>query len=208
MIKHIIFDMDGTLSNTGIATLASVRKIEGKYQLPSLTLEEIHQAMGIGGFEFYKILFPTVPEKTLKKVEKEVDALEDLKIEEMGVHILFPDVYEMISSLNQKGINLHIASTGNTKHVNVTLTSSGILPFFTSISSNEPAKIEMVERIIGNGNRQEWAMVGDMFKDSEAARKNNILAIGAGFGYLSPDDYHLFDRIIDKPMDIHNILYS
>ena len=206
MIKDIIFDMDGTLSNTAIATLASVKEIEDKYQLPPLALETIHHAMGIGGFDFYKILFPTVPTETLKKVEAEVDILEDIKIAEIGKAILFPDVYDMIVSLKEKGYRLHIASTGNPNHVKVTLTSSGIMPFFTTVSSNEPAKIEMVRRIIGNGNPREWAMVGDMFKDSEAARANHILAIGADFGYLSPDDYHLFDRIIYEPMEIHQVL--
>jgi len=41
---------------------------------------------------------------------------------------------------------------------------------FLPVSSNEPAKIEMVERAIGNDSSQEWAMVGDMFKDSEGVR--------------------------------------
>ena len=206
MIKNIIFDMDGTLSNTAIATLASVKEIESKYQLPPLALETIHRAMGIGGFGFYKLLFPTVPIETLRKVEAEVDVLEDIKIAEIGKAILFPDVYEMIVSLKEKGIRLHIASTGNPNHVKVTLTSSGIMPFFTTVSYDEPDKIEMVRRMIGNGNPREWAMVGDMFKDSEAARANHILAIGADFGYLSPDDYHLFDRIIYEPMEIHQVL--
>jgi len=198
-IKHIIFDMDGTLSNTAKATLTAIKKVEKHFNLPPITDEIIKDAMGIAGLDFYRHMYPTVPEDVLVKVEPEIDALELEAIKELKQSILFPGVVELLTSLKQAGISLYIASTGSKVHVHGTLQAAEIEHFFTGIYSGEPAKIDMVKRIVGNSCASTWAMVGDMYKDSEAARGSNILAIGAGFGYLAQNDYSLFDVVFETP---------
>lgn len=208
-LKHIILDMDGTLSNTAKATGTAIKKVESRFNLPPITDDIIRDAMGIAGLDFYRHMFPTVPEDTLIKLEPEVDALELAAIQELKRAILFPGVVEMLTALQQAGINMYIASTGSNVHVNGTLQAAEIKHFFAGIHSGEPAKIEMVRRIVGGGNPffpSEWAMVGDMYKDSEAARGSGILALGAGFGYLAEEDHTLFDAVLKTPEDILNYI--
>ena len=204
--KHIIFDMDGTLSDTARATLAAIQAVEKKYDLPTITIDNIRSAMGLAGMEFFGHIYPEVPAEKLAPAGDEIDALESEKIAEIGEKILFSGVAEMLESLKKDGYILYIASTGSEHHVEVTLQSSGIKKYFTGISCGKPEKISMVREIINDRNPSEFLMVGDMFKDSEAARGNNIRALGAAFGYLAKDDYGLFDAIIDKPMDVYDYL--
>ena len=200
--QHIIFDMDGTLSNTAIATEAAIRMVEKQHDIPYVSLADVHGAMGLGGLEFHKKLFPTLPMETLLAVEKAVDAIEDENIASIGTAILFTGVYDMLAKLRSQGHTLYIASTGSAPHVETTLTAGNIKDMFAQIHCDQPQKKDMVREIIAGGDPSNWVMVGDMFKDSEAARANNITAIGAAFGYLAKGDYELFDHILQTPEDI------
>ena len=201
--RHIIFDMDGTLSDTAKATVVALYEVGKQYKLPRVTDERIRAAMGLAGPEFYAHLYPHEPKETLMNIERTADVIEEAMITKMGKEILFPGVGDMLADLSEKGYCLYIASTGSESHVHNTLASCGIEGLFTSVSCGKSEKISMVKSIIAGRNTDEWAMVGDMFKDSEAARGNNILALGAGFGYLAKDDYPLFDSVLLKPEDIY-----
>ena len=134
------------------------------------------------------------------------NALESENITKIGRDILFRGVREMLETLREKGYPFFIASTGSTHHVSNTLKAAGITEWFTGIHCNEPQKKDMVRRIINGANPAEWAMLGDMFKDSEAARANGIFAIGAGYGYLHKKNHALFDAVIQQPHHIFHYL--
>jgi len=202
--KHIIFDLDGTLSDTAKATFAAVKEGTEIYGFPEVAYELILSAMGLPGLEFYSRLYPTVSREELLTIEKQIDDAEERMIKSLGAKILFPGVYGMLDKLSNDGFCLYIASTGSKSHVYTTLKASGIERYFAEIHCGRPEKISMVKEIISGRDITEWAMIGDMFKDSEAARGNNILAIGAGFGYLAKEDESLFDYVISAPIDIYN----
>lgn len=204
--KHIIFDMDGTLSDTAQATEVAICKVSKQLDLPEITHEHIRGAMGLPNSDFFAYLYPDVAKALLPDIEHAVNAIENDMIKEIGNALLFPGVYDMLDDLSKKGYCLYIASTGSQKHVTTTLAACEIEAFFTGVSCGEPEKISMVKHIIAGRNIDEWMMIGDMYKDSEAARGNNILAIGAGFGYLAKEDHQLFDAVLWEPMDIYDYL--
>jgi len=194
--------MDGTLSDTAKATEIALGNLDAKFGLPSVTLAQIHDAMGLFGMEFFEHLYPNANRDILLEVQQIIDVEEDFFVKKTGKDILFSGVYDMLNKLVKNGKTLHIASTANQNHVNATLGAGQISGLFSSVSCGQAAKIAMVADIIANSDKSEWAMAGDMFKDSEAAKANGILAIGAGYGYLSKEDYGLFDCVIHKPEDI------
>jgi len=205
--KHIIFDMDGTLSDTAKATTGALNETGKRYGLPPVSNEEVRSAMGYADPEFFYKLYPGHPHNILNEVRYIVNDLEDKMIEILGKEILFPGVEALLNDLSEKGFKLYIASTGSTIHVKTTLQSGGIEHLFTGVYSNEPVKINMVKEIIQDNNKDECLMIGDMIKDSEAAKANKILALGAAFGYLSPEDHSLFDAILYKPEDLYRYLH-
>jgi len=199
-MKNIIFDLDGTLSDTIKATAQAIREVGEKYNLPKLDDERIRAAMGLADMEFYAFLFPGVA--GLGQIGQEIDTIEEDAIRRIKADMLFPGVAEMLDGLYKAGHKLYIASTGNNDHVSATLTSAGIERYFTKISCDRPEKVSMVRDLIIGGDKDDWLMVGDMYKDSEAAKGNGITALGAAFGYLNAKNYGLFDAILQRPGDI------
>ena len=202
MKKHFIFDMDGTLSDTAKATYAAFKAVEEKYKLPDITEADVIRAMGWAGMDFYRCIYPALSDELISVMRVELEEVEQAQIDDLGPDVLFPGVMDMLTALRQVGCRLYVASTGGKDHVHGTLNAAGIADFFDSISCGEPAKVAMVQRIVGDSDPEEWAMIGDMFKDAEAARGSNIMALGAGFGYLDEEDHKLFDAVLRRPMDI------
>ncbi|MCL2188405.1 MAG: HAD family hydrolase [Defluviitaleaceae bacterium] len=202
-LQHIIFDLDGTLSATAQATALAIETARKTFNyLPAVTEAQIKDAMGLHGIEFHKKLFAGVDEEKLRPVEKAIDDLELENITKLGRAILFDGVWEMLEALKARGCTMYIASTGNDAHVHGTLDATGMRGFFASVSCNKPQKIGMVREILNGASPANWGMVGDMFKDSEAAKGNGISALGAEFGYLAEADKKLFDVVLKTPNDI------
>ena len=105
-----------------------------------------------------------------------------------------------LSLLRRRGVSLYIASTGSRRHVGIMLQSTGIARFFDGVFCGEADKGDMVHRIV-KGPPEGWAMVGDMKKDSDSARQNGILAVGACYGYCRRGDA-LFDVYVDSPCQL------
>jgi len=205
-IKNIIFDMDGTLTATAQATELAIRELTDMFQLPLITTDDIKGAMGLGGLEFHAKLFPDKTMDQLVAICDRLDKLEQENVKRIGRDILFPGVAAMFARLVEKGYPIFIASTGSVAHVDTTLRATGIKDLFTAIHCDEPQKKDMVRRIMDGGDPTQWMMVGDMFKDAEAARANGIFALGAGYGYLHEANTHLFDAVIHTPGDIFAFL--
>ena len=204
--KHIIFDLDGTLSDTAKATTVAMNEVGALYDLPEVSEIDIRSVMGFADPEFFYRLYPECPQEMLNEIRYKVNDLEDRIIESLGKSILFPDIEELLNDLSEKGYVLYIASTGSTTHVHTTLKSSTIYHLFKGVHCNEPEKVNMVKGITARHNKDECIMVGDMSKDSDAAKANDILALGAAFGYLTFEKYHLFDSILQMPSDLYEYL--
>jgi phosphoglycolate phosphatase len=198
--------MDGTLADTAKATVAAFAEAGKRYNLPKLPDVQIRDAIGIGGLDFYLLLYPNQPKDILVNFSFEVENIEKIKTKVLGEKILFPGIKELLTDLSKKGYYLYIASTGDKNHVHSTLSAGNIENLFTGIYCGEPEKILMVNRIIASRETGEWVMVGDRSKDSDAARANNIFSLGAGFGYLNEEDYRLFNAVLSKPEDIYDYL--
>jgi phosphoglycolate phosphatase len=198
-VRHFIFDIDGTLSDTAKATAKVIGALSEKWGFPAVGEASIKEAMGYPSLEFCRRLIPMCDEGRLRRFEAELSFAEDAAIRVIGTAILFPGVADTLIRLREMGAELYAASTGSPTHVATVLEASGIRSLFTKICCGKPQKIEMVRKIIKMDDPFRFIMVGDKRFDAEAAERNGIHSVGAGYGYCAKIDYDLFDEIISHP---------
>lgn len=206
MAEIVIFDMDGTLIDTGRATAPAFRRIAERYGLPILDDDSVIRAIGLPCEEYYRHLYPDVDAEIIDRFGEDVEREEAQVLSDQGGAAAFDGVEEMLDALIGRGKILHLASTGSHRHVNSVMASTGLGRFFRSIRCGEPMKVRMVADILSQHAGQSAAFVGDTMKDVQAARANHISVIGAGFGYCYPDRHELFDHVAASPQDLVTLL--
>ena len=201
----MIFDLDGTLSDSSVLTMAACKRALPDYGLPMPAIDAVKRATGHPNPEFYYILFPDHDRDTVYRAGQQVEREEKHTISSLGDKLLFTGCRQLLERLKEKGIRLCIASLGDEEHVLTVLNSTGIIGFFETILYGRPDKAEMLRELIGGSDKSGCVMVGDMKKDYEAARANGIVSVGACYGYCKEDSSE-FDFYIYSPLELLDIL--
>ena len=204
-IKCVIFDLDGTLSDSAILTMSAFDKIAPLKGLPVPSLEDVRRTTGYATPEFYFRLLPQFNKELVLEAGSLVEEEELNVLPSVAENLLFPGCRQMLSHLKKKSIDLHIASTGERKHVFSILEETGITDLFDTVFCGNPDKTESVREIITRYEKDECVLVGDMKKDFDAAHANGIISIGACYGYCKPE-LSEFDFYIDAPLDLLDVL--
>lgn len=198
---HIIFDLDGTLIDTALATISAFEQLVQRHRLPMPQKQDIQNMIGVANPEFYLRLFEGYDRNQVLNFGHDVELLEAELIQSLGKKMLFPGVENMLASLLQKNIRLSIASTGDEHHVNTALESTDIKQYFSKICCGEADKTAML-KILCAGQPCECLMIGDTEKDSAAAERNSIPSVAARYGYCSEKVAQRFNFSAATPGDI------
>jgi phosphoglycolate phosphatase len=225
MAQYVIFDMDGTLSDTAKATAPAFHLAAAELGLRPISEARIKAAMGYAPAKFYSMLLQGSPPELVRRFSDRVEQLESEMIRSLGEDILFDGVRPMLAELARRGARLYVASTGSPGHVGDVLSASGIRGFFSDVLCNEPEKVSMVGRIISSAaasasdsdsasdsapsaHAAAFALVGDKHIDAEAARRNRIPSIGAAYGYCGRQEAALFDATAFHPGEIPSFVFQ
>jgi phosphoglycolate phosphatase-like HAD superfamily hydrolase len=204
-IHTVIFDLDGTLSDSALLTLGAFEHLAPDYGFNIPTQAAIRRATGNANPEFYYILFPDSPREKVFAMGQLIEQKELELLPLISDKLLFSGCKELLLRLSKLGIRLEIASTGDEEHVLSILKETNIINLFDKISYGRPDKTDMLCEIVKGNDPSCFLMVGDMSKDSDAARANGILSVGACFGYCDRE-LNEFDLYIDTPQDLLDII--
>ncbi|MFO7991560.1 MAG: HAD family hydrolase [Thermoplasmata archaeon] len=197
----VIFDLDGTLFETGSSVIPAVR-----HSLRDIGMEEVDD----------DTILSLIGERTPVFCEKIVggrgDKFEEFRgklwyyehkyIGEMGK--LFPGIKKMLKVLKERGFILAVCSNGSQDYVDYVLEVTDIAGYFDErvSSSQMKSKKVAIEGLMGSYGKEKAVMVGDKRHDFSSAKKAGIPSIGVSYGYGSSDETAEADFVVDEPSEI------
>ena len=190
MTKNILFDLDGTLTDSGMGIINCARFALEQLGLPAPERE----AMGVFVGPPLRDTFRSfgVPED---RVEEAITAFRSRYIP-IGIYenTLYPGIPEMLEKLRSAGHRLFVA-TSKPEHMAVAvLEHFGLSQYFEKIcgavlDGSRDKKEEVIAYLLKNcGALDNAVMVGDTAFDITGAKAHGIPGIGVSWGYGSVSD--------------------
>ncbi len=185
--KHIIFDLDGTLSDPGIGITNSIM-----YSLKKFGIEaerpELYKFIGPPLRESFNLYYGFDKEQAEQAV---VYYREYFSEKGMYENELYPGIHNLLEELNHQNQKLYVATSKPQEYSLRILEHFDILQFFTLVSGSNmdgtmSAKSDLIERIIpviNNDELIETIMIGDRRYDIEGASHHNIDSAAVLYGY-------------------------
>ncbi|MBQ8894327.1 MAG: HAD family hydrolase [Clostridia bacterium] len=211
MIKLIAFDMDGTLTDTSRMIPAIVNKTLAHYGKGPLPAERILCHVGHGA---RNLLIGVMEECGFEADIDEIFAYYDSLYDEDPSPLVDPyeGVKEMLAALGEKGVRRVVLS--NRPHNQTLLICKGVLGGYLDEvygqregipMKPDPTALHTILR--DNGvSEQECLYMGDMHFDVDVAKNAGVRSVGCVWGLGGYEQVKTADFVIQKPLELLDIL--
>lgn len=211
MIKAVIFDFDGTLSNTIFSIQYFANKTLEKYGLKTADTEQFKKFVGDGARILVKRLMKNAGadpdgelfEKVLKEYNESYDS------DPLYLVRPYDGICEMLNALGNMGIKTAIISNKpNSTARKIAASIFGGFKFDAVYGQREgipvkpdPTSVNMIMDELGV-TPDECLYVGDTSTDMQTGKNAGIFKIGVLWGFRDRDDLKDADIITDNPNEI------
>lgn len=185
--KHIIFDLDGTLSDPGLGITNSIMYALEKYGIKA-ERSELYKFIGPPLRESFTVYFGFDKDQAEQAVGYYREYFSDKGMYE---NQLYPGINDLLAGLNLKNRKLYIATSKPYDYSVRILEHFGILEYFDFVSGSNmdgsmSDKSDLIDKImiyIKNEEQAETIMIGDRRYDIEGAKHHNIDSAAVLYGY-------------------------
>jgi phosphoglycolate phosphatase len=209
-MRIVLFDLDGTVSDSAPGILASLRyafEVNGLPPLDPMTERELL------GPPFYDSLPPIVGDDLLWPV---IESYRARYAEAMYLSSAFAGVAELLAALQRDGRRLAVATSKPEHYAVPIIEHLGLTRYFETIGGDEldgslRTKALVIGKVLerlGNPDPAEVIMIGDRSHDVLGAREHGIDAIGVRWGYGLPGELEAVHpaHICRTPADVAEVL--
>ena len=186
----MIFDVDGTLFQTeSILQYAyeqtfQLLREKGLYTGPVPPIEKMYQTLGMVIDDIWNELLPDVSDE-VKDAASEAILTYEIAGLKQGKGKLYPGVKETLEKLAGKGIRLFVASNGLEPYVKEIVSACGLAHLIEyAYSAGEfqtTSKSDLVRILLEEHQLTDAWMVGDRSSDIQAAKDNQLVAVGCDY---------------------------
>jgi len=209
MLKTVLFDLDGTLTDPKVGITSSIRYAMEKMKRPLSPQTNLDWCIG-----------PPIQQNFATLLETDDPVLIDQGIvayreyfSETGLleNELYVGVPEMLATINDLGLRCYVATSKPTVYARQIVEYFGLSSYFVKVYGSELTGInankgDLIRHILAEESLDfaQTMMVGDRKHDLLGAQANGVLAVGVLYGYGSRDELELAraDYLIDKPRDM------
>ena len=189
MYKAIMFDLDGTLTESGEGITKSVQYALEKIGRPEPDLEKLKVFVGPPLLDQFMKYADTDEETARQAVAFYRERYGVTGIYENSV---YPGIPELLEELRRKGYLLAVASSKPDNYVNQVLDYFHLSGYFdvivgSEMNGNRTRKAQVIEetleRLKLSGHRNQVLMVGDKEHDVLGAREAGVSCVAVSYGY-------------------------
>jgi phosphoglycolate phosphatase len=187
----VLFDLDGTLSDSAPGILASLRHAFDINDLPRLDAETERSLLGP---PFYESLPPLIGDAALRDV---IAAYRE-RYQAGGMYdtVAYPGIGDVVAALHASGVRLAVATSKPERYAVRIVEYLGFADLFETVGGDEMdgslgSKALVIDKVLARLGRpapSSVLMVGDRSHDIEGARAHDIDTIGVGWGYATPGE--------------------
>jgi phosphoglycolate phosphatase len=184
-----LFDLDGTLVDSGPSILAALRKAFAEEGVPALPPEAERSLVGP---PFYQALPPFIGDATDRVVRtyRRIYVAEGFAYQAQ----VYPGIEALLDGLARDNVRLAVATSKLEPSAVAVLEHLGLAARFATIcgdtaDAGRPTKgLVIAEALRRLGPSPRTTMVGDRSHDVLGAREHNLACVGAAWGYGAPGE--------------------
>ena len=194
MYKAVLFDLDGTLTDSGEGITRCVAYALEKLGRPQEDLEKLRVFVGPPLKDMFMSFAGLTEEEALEAIRYYRERFVPIGIYENSV---YPGIEEVLSTLQKKGYRLAIASSKPETFVHTVLSYFSIEDYFEVIvgaeldgrrATKEEAIEEAIRRLDMEGKVDQILMVGDTVYDVQGAKALGMDVLAVSYGYGERED--------------------
>jgi phosphoglycolate phosphatase len=213
MRRAIVFDMDGTLVDSGdLAVDAAFDGLRAYYaqrgRAPRLPQPAaIRAAVGLPSLEYFAALLPHDLQGEARLLRELVTQAEVERLAR-GEGRLMPQALETLADLRSAGFALAIVSNCSRNYLEANLSQLGLRAAVdvALCLDDAPTKTRNVADALLMLEATRGAMVGDRAGDVEAGRAASLLTIACRYGFGDDDELATADHVIDALAELPPLL--
>lgn len=192
MYQHILFDLDGTLTDPMLGITNSIIYSLQKLNIEAPANEALIPFIGPPLHESYEIFYNLKDDDNKKAITLYREYFSDKGMYENEV---YPGIKLLLDALQSLDKKLYVATSKPTYFARPILEHFNLAHYFESITGSEldgtrTNKAEVIAHVLKthNLNPDDCIMIGDRKHDIIGARTNNIDSIGVLYGYGSDEE--------------------
>ena len=208
-MKHLLFDLDGTLIEPKEGIINSIRFAAQQMGIVPPVEEELHQFIG-------PPIMDSFQEKLKLSYEQAIEAVSHFRryYAETGIHqnALFPDIAEVLHALKQEGYTLYVATSKPTVFAQAILKEHGLHEHFVEIvgsnlDNSRSDKTEIIDYIVQKYalDTAQCLMIGDTKFDIIGAKNHKMISIGVTYGHGNFTE-HQPNRVVDSCKELELLI--
>lgn len=214
MYNIILFDLDGTITDSGEAILKSAEYALRQIGVTNIDNQKLHKLLGGPPLNIkFKTLYGFDDMKTLQAIKYYRKRYEKAGIAESK---LYEGIKDIIIKLHQKRKILYIATSKLTSLSQIILEHFGLAEYFTdtvgaTMDYTRSKKADIIAEIIQKHPQEpknSFVMIGDNEGDILGAHEHGIDSIGVTYGYGPLDKIRNAKptHIVNSPRELLKIL--